>query len=84
MYAFSNNRAYTLVFAGVPDAGRSRPSVSDHCAQEGQEVWAGPARVQPAQGPVGQRADRPGPAQGPAGAAAPGSSVVRPAGYQWY
>lgn len=69
-----------LVSAGVPDAGRSRPTVSDHRAQEGQEVRAGPARVQPAQGPVRQRADRPGPAQGPAGPAAPGPGAVRPAG----
>lgn len=65
---------------GVPDAGRARPPVPDYRAQAGPEVRAGPARVQPAQGPVGRRPDRLGPAQGPDGAAAPGAGAVRPAG----
>lgn len=69
-----------LLSAGVPDAGRPRPPVSDHGAQEGPEVRSGPAHVQPAQGPDVLRADRPGATQGPAHTAAQGPGAVRPAG----
>lgn len=69
-----------ICFAGVPDAGRSRPPVFDHDAQEGPEVRSGPALVQPAQGPDVLRADRPGATQGPAHPTAPGPGAVRPAG----
>lgn len=70
-------------FTGVPNAGCSRPPISNHRAQESPEIRSGSALLQPTQGPVGMRADRSGPSQGPADPAPQSPNHVRPTG-RWH